>query len=518
MRDAALSGKFFMYGPLPMYLVNVLRWTYETVSHPLVLTVPRDEIAYMVMGRAISAAFGTATILIAYAIATRIAGRLAGLLAAAYLAFSVLLIRDSHFFSVDMSMTFFCMLTWLALLRMAERGGNPSGIATGMAFGCAVVCKYSAVFMAVPIALAYLLSPRPSSREPYSAWIRWALRGLIVPVAAVVTFVLLDPMVVRYFEKFQFDVRTQITEPLTGITKPIFFAHFVDLASPRLYWFTNLLWWGMGPALEIVSLAGVVWLLTKKTKPAVLSAAVPIAYFVIAGNSVAPFVRYVIPLVTALTVAAGVLSADLLRRSSWRLAGAIVTFLVLGSTAAYAAAYMNVFRQPDSRVAAARYLRQELPQGTRVLVEPSHNIPPIGSYFYATDFYGDYVLWGRDEERVDWLHLYGLDTYRFLYDRRPTPEQKRDYIASRLAQVEWIVIDDTYVQWYQHLPEADYAVVKQHYRDLFAGRLGFRLERTFKVHPSLFGHEIDDDGSEFTFRLMDHPRVFVFRRSAAPPP
>ena len=28
MRAAALSGKFFMYGPLPMYLVNVLRWVY----------------------------------------------------------------------------------------------------------------------------------------------------------------------------------------------------------------------------------------------------------------------------------------------------------------------------------------------------------------------------------------------------------------------------------------------------------------------------------------------------------
>ena len=27
------------------------------------------------------------------------------------------------------------------------------------------------------------------------------------------------------------------------------------------YWFTNLLWWGLGPALEIWALAGVVWLL-----------------------------------------------------------------------------------------------------------------------------------------------------------------------------------------------------------------------------------------------------------------
>jgi len=60
--------------------------------------------------------------------------------------------------------------------------------------------------------------------------------------------------------------------------------------------------------------------------------------------------------------------------------------------------------------------------------------------------------------------------------------------------------------------------VKQYYRDLFAGRLGFQLVRTFKVYPSLLGHRIVDDGAELTFRLFDHPRVFVFVRSTRPIP
>jgi 4-amino-4-deoxy-L-arabinose transferase-like glycosyltransferase len=518
LREAALSGKFFMYGPLPMYLVNAVRWIYEAVAHPLVLTVHQDGITYMVMGRAISAAFGTFTIPLAYAIGTRVAGRSAGLLAAAYLAFSVLLIRDSHFLSVDMSMTFFCMLTWLALMRMADRGTIGSGVATGVAFAAALTCKYTSVFMAIPIALAYLVAPhRPSSLHPFGAWVRWAMRGMVVPVATVVTFVLLDPMVWLYWDKFLFDVRTQITEPLSGATRPIFFAHFFDLEHPRLYFFTNLLWWGMGPALEIAGLAGVVWLLTRRTTPALLAATVPIAYFVVAGGTVAPFIRYAIPLATSLTVAAGVLSADLLRQPRWRLAGAIATFIVLGSTAAYAAAYMNIFRQPDSRVAAARYLRQALPAGAKVLVEPSHNTPPMGTYFFATNFYSDYVVWGRRQERLDFVQLYGLDTYVHLYDRRFPQEEKHGYIVSKLAQADWIVMDDTYLQWYDHLPESDYGAVKQYYRDLFAGRLGFQLDRTFKVYPSLFGHDINDDGSEFTFRYFDHPRVFIFKRVATAP-
>ena len=59
-------------------------------------------------------------------------------------------------------------------------------------------------------------------------------------------------------------------------------------------------------------------------------------------------------------------------------------------------------------------------------------------------------------------------------------------------------------------------------RDLFAGRLGFRLMRGFEVSPSLFGVPIDDDAAEMTFALFDHPDVFVFERTAAagssPPP
>ena len=181
MRAAAESDKFFMYSPLPMYLVNALRTGYELVAHPLNLTVPRDQMTYMVLGRAISAAFGTATIPVIYAIGARLGGRLAGLLAAAFLAVTVLHLRDSHFFCVDLSMVFFCALTWLFALRLAERGDlwlrRSSPVS---ALGAAVLCKYSGAFMALPVGVAYLLSPRrPASGRRWSAWMRWVATGAL---------------------------------------------------------------------------------------------------------------------------------------------------------------------------------------------------------------------------------------------------------------------------------------------------------------------------------------------------
>jgi hypothetical protein len=192
------------------------------------------------------------------------------------------------------------------------------------------------------------------------------------------------------------------------------------------------------------------------------------------------------------------------------------------TTGLYAFAYMNVFRQSDARVEASRWLVRNVPSNAKILVEPSQNTPPMGSYFTATNFHTDYVRWGgrhrpeAEKVRHDYYYLYTLDTYVYLYADRYDDEEKRRYIASRLAQVDWIVIDDTYTQWYRHLAAAPdgalNAVVAQYYRDLFDGKLGFQLIKTFKVYPSLFGKTINDDAAEFTFRLFDHPTVFIFKR------
>jgi hypothetical protein len=232
-------------------------------------------------------------------------------------------------------------------------------------------------------------------------------------------------------------------------------------------------------------------------------------------------IRYTLPLAPALATSAGVLGAQWLASRRVRTVAVGVVGATVVTTGLYAFAYMNVFHQPDSRIEASRWIVQNVPAGAKILVEPSQNTPPMGSYFTATNFYRDYVLWGgrtrrqAERERRDYYHLHTLDTYRYLYAGRVDDDEKRRYISSRLAQVDWIVIDDTYVQWYQHLPASENAVLKEYYRDLFDGTLGFALVRNFKVYPSLFGLTINDDRAEFTFRLFDHPRVFVFRRFSA---
>jgi hypothetical protein len=509
---AAMLPKFFMYSPLPMYLVNIVRDVYEALARPLVLTAQRDQVTYMVLGRAISATLSTATIPLVYLVATRVAGRLAGVFAAMLLACSVLHLRDAHFFTVDMSLTFFCTLAWWFLMRTADRGKTSDSLGSGVAFGLGLLSKYTAVFLVPLIGIAHLLSPyRPRTLREPGPWLRLALRAAVPVAVGIATFLMLNPLVLQHYDKFRLDVREQITNPLLGSTQHQFFSQFADV-QPQLFWFTNLLWWAMGPAFEVWSLIGVVWLLARRDRAALMAAAFPIVYWLVAGRSVAPFPRYAIPLMPALAVSAAVLSADGLRHPRWRTVTALATATVVATTALWAAAYMNVFRSPDSRLVASQWLLKNVPPHAKILIEPSHGIPPMGSYLTSVDFNSNYVLFYPQTEKDDYYQLYALDTYRSLYNRGVDDNYRRDYIQSRLALADWIVMDDQYLQQYQHLPESEHGVVKQYYRDLFAGRLGFDLVQTFKVYPSLFGWTINDDSAELTFRSFDHPRIFIFRR------
>lgn len=511
---AAASPKFFMYSPLPMYLVIGLMELYERIAHPLDLALKEDGIRFMVLGRSISAALGTATIPLVYLIASRVSGRVAGLVAAVLTAGGVLHLRDSHFLSVDVSLTFFCVLAWLLLMEVAIRGTTRMYVFAGIAIGAALLCKYSAAFLLPLTLVAHLCAPgRPARADHWRAWARWLWIGAIPGLVAAATFLLLDPHVVLHFDKFRFEVQELVLAPMAGAQIAIWAAHFTNI-QPRLFWFTNILWWGLGPAFEIWALLGVGWLLWRRDRLSLMAAAFPIVYYLVAGRTGLPFVRYGVPLVPAMAVAAGILSADLLQRPAWRRFSLIVTTVVVAATVLYAAAYMNVYIKPDSRLAASEFIQRRIPEGSRILVEPSHNTPPMGSYLTEPSFHTDYVVWGAEEERPDYYRLHALDTYRYLYSPSRSAEEKRQYIDRRLALVDYIVMDDTYVQFYERLPAAEHGVVQRYYADLFEGRLGFELMRTFKVYPRLGGIDINDDGAELTFRLFDHPRVFVFRRRA----
>src|SRR5262249_39078944 len=193
------------------------------------------------------------------------------------------------------------------------------------------------VVLAQLIGTPDLLPPRaPAALVPFQprAWLRVALRTAATVAAGIAVFLILDWLVIRYFDKFRDDIKVWVIDPLSGATKPEWIAQFADV-NVLPYWFTNLLWWALGPALEIAGLIGIAWLLAvRRDRPSILAGVFPILYFLSAGKTatVAPFIRYTVPLAAPMAVAAGVLCADLIAKPRWRTAGIVATAVVIGTT------------------------------------------------------------------------------------------------------------------------------------------------------------------------------------------
>src|SRR5262249_62254103 len=124
------------------------------------------------------------------------------------------------------------------------------------------------VVLAQLIGTPDLLPPRapaalvPSQPRP---WLRVALRTAATVAAGIAVFLILDWLVIRYFDKFRDDIKVGVIDPLSGATKPEWIAQFADVnAIP--YRFTNPLWGGLGPALQIAGLAVVVWRLAVRRR------------------------------------------------------------------------------------------------------------------------------------------------------------------------------------------------------------------------------------------------------------
>ncbi|MGW8250416.1 MAG: ArnT family glycosyltransferase, partial [Anaerolineales bacterium] len=101
---------FYVYGTLPMFFTRyVVEWVYGRSGFNEMTDV----------GRALSAMADLLTVLLTYLIASRLYDRRVGLLAAAFAAAAVLMIQQSHFFTMDTFLNFFIYLAIYFAVRIA---------------------------------------------------------------------------------------------------------------------------------------------------------------------------------------------------------------------------------------------------------------------------------------------------------------------------------------------------------------------------------------------------------------
>ena len=412
---------FYVYGTFPLFLVRyAAEWVNQTGYDQVHL-----------VGRAISAIFDLATIVLIYLIAQNLYQRnRLSLLAAALYTFSALAIQLSHYFTVDTFTNFFVALTiYLAVSVMMARQGEPAEptdsadlavgnsvgdddfnwgwllhsfdrdlarfLFFGVALGLAMSSKVSAAPVAIllPLAVVVRLSKRPLEKQKRE--ILLSVRNLVL--AAVVSFI-----VFRVFQPYAF-----MGPGFFGIKlNPNWISSLKELSlqssgavdfPPALQWARRPVWyslynmvrWGMGFPFGIAAWAGFLWMgrqiLTKRGewRHHGLIWIWTALYFVWQSTNFSKNMRYQLHVYPTLAIMAAWLVFQLWEKHSdgikestgrlwknlWKGASIIVGAGTLLGTFAWAYAFSQIYTRPLTRVEASHWIYQNVPGAINLRVE-----------------------------------------------------------------------------------------------------------------------------------------------------
>lgn len=467
-----------------------------------------------VFGRLLSALFGSATIAVVYLIGKRFDGVKSGLLAAAFYACTVTALRESHYYTPDSANTLFIALAVYFMLRIAlgERARNY--VFAAICIGLAAGSKYNGAFLIVPFCFAHLaritdnrsLAPRTDAKgfvkEFLSGWlVGGGLLSLLV-FFATTPYALLDRSAfLKDLKKLSGALSSKIVEA----------NHHYLGTPPYWYYIDNLLFWAMGPVLEVAGLLGVVYALARHRRQDIVVFLWVAVYFYVVGGWLNKAVRYTLPLLPFLAVFAAAMFVALFRhfkaRQQQKLATLVAMLAVttLAASFLYASAYMNVYRQPHPGIQATRWAFANIPEGSTILLEgpTPHERPQLDG---RQMIYADPAF---DPSPHNYKFVY-LEVPRFI-DKNSDPATLHVELQNVLAQVDYIVMT---TRWYEGLvnsPEAS-PVIRDYYRSLASGNSDFEMIKEITVYPRLFGIQLKDDWAELNFRVFDHPKVWIFKR------
>ena len=149
-------------------------------------------------------------------------------------------------------------------------------------------------------------------------------------------------------------------------------------------------------------------------------------------------------------------------------AAAIATGIVVAATVLYAVAFAGIYTREHPAVAASEWINENAPAGAAIVNAGS--------------------LW---DERIP--DLWGFDVWEFPAYHRPDDAGKIAELSGELSNADYLVFYSNRAYGaVSRLPD-EFPRSAAFYRQLFAGNLGYQLERGFTSYPGLAGVSLRDN-------------------------
>lgn len=531
---------FFVYGLFPLLTVRALAWCLGPRS-PLGFAAldafGADLAGVALAGRVVSVLADLLSLLLLFAIGRRLHGRTTGVLAAALYAAAVLPIQLAHFSTVDAFANLFVVLAfWLAVrLREAPRWSDDVLFGAASALGAACKLSVAPAFLLGPMAVALRLAAQPGTQadagdeQTHGAWIRAAAGVNVSVLVALLVFRLAQPYVfvpareggagatslvadvflVRLNPEWRDQMRDLRRQMAGEVDLPPVY-QWANRAGLAHAWLESVrfgLGWPLGLSAWFAWAWACVGILRRRGgwQRNVLPVAWVAIVFLWNGSQFAVTMRYFLPAYPFLALLAAWGLVRLARtpgslaggpRPMARAAGVALAAFVVLATYGWAFAFARVYTRPHTRIAASRWIYQHVPPGAAIATEGTwdDDLPlPLPDHEPPSQRY-----------RMSSLAMSLEDT-----------AEKRALLQEVLDRADYLVLSSNrFYASLSRLPRR-WPMSIEYYRALFDGRLGFALAADFTSPPSLGTVWVDDHEAEESFTVYDHPRVFVFRKTAA---
>ncbi len=371
---------YFWYSHLYFYALAGVFWVVARVQG-IALAAGRIDnsvvaqycAVFFPAGRSMTALFGTCQILLVCRLAQKISSRrLAGLAAALLLALAYLPVREAHFLTVDIAMSFFVLLSFLFLARCLENPDRKNFILSGLALGLAAGTKLNGLTLLPALGLAWLII-FGKEKKPWRGLLLDSRIGLALAML-ILAFFLANPSALYYrhsflaqFHRFrEYGLRREFLEPVT---------------EPGIYFYGRGLYYGLGAgALGFAGLGLVPWIKQRQWSGLILFA---FALCWLGFHSLSPtrFLRYLDPAIPLICVSAGAGISWLLEKlkarsrifkyeTAWVFALALLALLP-GSIELVS--FEKLLGRDDTRILAREWITKNLRPGTMAQVGGRRN-------------------------------------------------------------------------------------------------------------------------------------------------
>jgi hypothetical protein len=329
-----------------------------------------DPSAIYLAGRAFTVVCGVAAVLGTWRLATRAWNETAGIAAALFIAVAPFAVRDAHYVKHDVPVTAVIVAAVLVMLALSETHDQAVRSrrlwAASILAGLAASVHYYAVFVGVPLGIAVWLAWSDAAVKMRLAGLAQATAIAAASFVAGSPFLLVEPLTaLRDIRANRAIVMDRAVEG-GGHMFPSAAAYAEMLARDAIGW-----------PVAVLAIVGIVFLARSRPRALLLLSAFPVVFLLFISNTVAA-TRYLNPVLPFVAVLAGiglVGAGGLIRNARIRVLGVAAAALVVASPGIAASWHTGTFfRQPDTRTLALDFVKEHVPDGATVLVQP-YSVP-----------------------------------------------------------------------------------------------------------------------------------------------